>query len=162
MVIAGVPRGGVVRNKVIQDSVQVARPVEHVFAYATDPEHWPEWAGPVIKVKTPRPGPLTPGVEFTVIAKLVGRQFETHSSVTDYEDNRLLAYRSTSGPVPSTFTWRFEPVGSMTRITQTVEADEERTSGFFKLAFPLVEAAYRRQMAADLATLKDLLESRRP
>lgn len=143
----------------VEASIEIACPVEQVFSYVTTPDNWPTWSSPVISVRSAQPGPLLTGVAFTVVAKLVGRQFETHSTVTNHEPNRLLAYHSTSGPVPSTFTWRFEPVEGGTRLTQTVVADEERTTGFFKLAFPLVEAAYRRQMAADLSTLKDLLES---
>jgi hypothetical protein len=73
--------------------------------------------------------------------------------------NRLLAYQSTSGPVPSTFTWRFQSSENGTVVTQTVSGDDEQVGTFFRLGFPLIEAAYRRQATADLATLKDLLES---
>jgi uncharacterized protein YndB with AHSA1/START domain len=139
-------------------SVEIARPVEEVFAYVTDPEHWPQWSGPVIEVRRAQPGPLTLDATFTVVAKLLGRQFETEAIVTGYELNRLLAYQSTSGPVPSTFTWQFEPLAAGTRVTQIVGGDDEKVGAFFRLGYPLVVAAYRRQAVADLATLKDLLE----
>jgi uncharacterized protein YndB with AHSA1/START domain len=142
----------------VEDSLEIARPPEHVFAYVTDPEHWSQWSGPVIDVRDAQPGPLLPDAVFTVVAKLVGRQFETEFRVTDHEPNRLLAYQSTSGPVPSTFTLRFQPSNAGTHLTQTVSTDDEQVGSFFRLGFPLIEAAYRRQMAADLATLKDLLE----
>jgi uncharacterized protein YndB with AHSA1/START domain len=143
----------------VEHSIDIARPPEEVFAYVTNPEHWPQWSGPVIEVRPEHPGPLTANGTFTVVAKLVGRQFETHSTVTEVVENRLLAYTSTSGPVPSTFTWRFDPTKTGTRLTQTVSTDDEQVGTFFRLGFPLIEAAYRRQMAADLATLKDLLQS---
>ena len=145
-------------HRQVEDSMEIARPVGQVFAYVTNPEHWSQWSGPVINVRSAQPGPLTPDATFTVVAKLVGRQFETESTVTGYEPNRLLAYQSTSGPVPSTFTWRFEPSGAGTRLTQVVSTDDEQVGRFLRLGFPLIEAAYRRQMSADLATLKDLLE----
>ena len=50
----------------------------------------------------------------------------------------------------------FEPADGGTRFTQTFEAE---IGGFFKLAEPLVGRAIRRQMDADMATLKDLLEA---
>jgi uncharacterized protein YndB with AHSA1/START domain len=143
----------------VQHSIDIARPAEDVFAYVTNPEHWPQWSGPVIEVRSGQPGTLTANGTFTVVAKLVGRQFKTHSRVTEVVDNRLLAYTSTSGPVPSTFAWRFDPTDAGTRVTQTVSTDDEKVGTFFRLGFPLIEAAYRRQMAADLATLKDLLEA---
>ena len=43
-----------------------------------------------------------------------------------------------------------------TRFTQTFEAE---VGGFFRLAEPLVARAIRRQMEADMETLKDLLEA---
>jgi hypothetical protein len=46
--------------------------------------------------------------------------------------------------------------GGSTRFTQTFEAE---VGGFFRLAQPLVERAISRQTEADMATLKDLLES---
>jgi uncharacterized protein YndB with AHSA1/START domain len=144
----------------VEDSIDIARSPEEVFTYVTNPQHWPQWSGPVMEVRSGQPGPLTANGTFTVVAKLVGRQFETDSKVTEVVENQLLTYTSTSGPVPSTFTWRFDPTDAGTRVTQTVSTDDEQVVGaFFRLGFPLIEAAYRRQMAADLATLKDLLEA---
>ena len=46
--------------------------------------------------------------------------------------------------------------GGSTRFTQNFEAE---VGGFFRLAEPLVGRAIRRQIEADMATLKDLLEA---
>jgi uncharacterized protein YndB with AHSA1/START domain len=146
-------------HREVEDRIDIARPPEDVFAYVTNPEHWPQWSAPVIEVRSRQAGTLTPDTTFTVVAKLVGRQFETESRVTEVVENRLLAYTSTSGPVPSTFTWHFDPTDAGTRLTQTVSTDDEQVGVFFRLGFPLIEAAYRRQMTADLATLRDLLEA---
>jgi uncharacterized protein YndB with AHSA1/START domain len=149
--------GTVANVRTLESSIEIARPVDQVFPYVTTPEHWPQWAGPVIDVQSQPKGQLGPDSTFTVVAKLVGRQFEAECQVTGYEVDRLLAY--TSASPPSTFSWHFEPVAGATRVTQTVTADEGPAGKFFRLAFPIVEAAYRRQMAADLATLKDLIET---
>ena len=110
-------------------------------------------------VRGPQSGRLEAGVPFTVVAKLLGRQFATEAVVTDFEPDKLLAYASTGGPMPSTWTWRFEAVPEGTRVVQVATADEELAGRFFRLAWPLVVRVFRRQMAADLATLKDLLEA---
>ena len=144
----------------IQNEIEIVRPVDEVFDFVTTPSTWAEWSGPVLEVRTPEPGPLKPDADFTVVAKLLGRRFESQAHVTAYEANKLLSYASPSGPLPNTFTWRFESTEPGTRLTQTIQGDEDRTSGFFKLAFPVVEAVTKRQMRADLATLKELLESR--
>jgi uncharacterized protein YndB with AHSA1/START domain len=151
------------RSDVMKDTIEsivvIARPVEVVFAAVTKPVEWPSWSSTVTSVRGPAAASLEAGGEFTVVAKLLGRKFQSPAVVTEFVPNELLIYRSSSGPLPSTFTWRFEVVAEGTRVVQTVVADEELAGRFFKLAYPLVERIFIRQMAADLATLKDLLES---
>jgi uncharacterized membrane protein len=140
-------------------SVEIERPVEKVFDYVTDPENFPEWAGLVIEVRDVRkatPDRLREGDRFTVVAKFLGRRFETPCEVTDYLSNRQFSFRSTGGPVPQEFTCAFEPTLEGTRLTQSVEAEP---GTFFRLTGPLFEAVGRRQINNDLETLKDLLEA---
>ncbi len=54
------------------------------------------------------------------------------------------------------WTYTFEEVPGGTRLTRAVEGEP---GGFFKLADPLIERALKRQVKADLETLKDLLEA---
>jgi uncharacterized protein YndB with AHSA1/START domain len=144
----------------IENSVDVRRPVTEVFRYVVTPAHWPQWAGPVIAVGTETQAePLRPEEEFTVVSKLMGKQIDAKYRVTELEENRILQYATTSGPLPHQFTVTFASVPDGTRVTQTVEADPAEAGGFFKLAYPLVKKAFSRQAVADLATLKDLLEA---
>ena len=144
----------------IENSVDIGRPVSEVFPYVVTPAHWPQWAGPVIAVETDtQPGPLHPDEEFTVVSKLMGRQLDTKYRVIELRENQILQYVSTTGPLPHEFIVRFEPVADGTRVTQTVVADQDQAGGFFKLAYPLVEKIFSRQSAADLQTLKDVLEA---
>ncbi len=140
-------------------SVEIERPVEKVFDYVTDLENLPEWAGPVVEVRDVQkaaPDQLREGDKFTAVAKFLGRRFETPCEVTDHLANRQFSFRSTGGPVPQEFTYAFEPTLEGTRFTQSVEAEP---GTFFRLTGPLFEAAGRRQINNDLATLKDLMEA---
>jgi len=144
----------------IENSVDIRRPVTEVFSYVVTPSHWPQWAGPVIAVDTgTQSGPLQPDNAFTVVSKVMGKQLDGTYRVMKLEENRILQYVSTTGPLSHEFTVSFEPVPEGTRVTQTVEADQEEAAGFFKLAYPLAQKIFTRQSAADLATLKDVLES---
>jgi uncharacterized protein YndB with AHSA1/START domain len=139
-------------------SVEIEQPVEKVFDYVTDPETLSEWAGPVIEVRDVQraePDRLQEGDKFTTVATFLGRRFETPCEVIDYLSNRQFSFRSTGGPVPQKFTYTFEPTLEGTLFTQSVEAE---SGTFFKLTGPLFEAAGKRQINNDLATLKDLLE----
>jgi hypothetical protein len=82
---------------------------------------------------------------------MVGSRVRHHDAVTEYDADAWPAYRGVS-------TWRFDPIGGSTTVTQTVTTIEEGTRGFSWLAYPVIEAAYGRQIGTDLAALRDLLE----
>ncbi len=141
----------------IEESTEIKRPVEEVFAYSSDVENLPEWAGPAAEVRKERPGTPSVGDRFTLVQKFLGRRFESPCEVTAFEPNRRFEYRSTGGPVPYTFTYTYAPSGAATRFTIVVEGEP---GSFFKLAGPLLEKAGERQLKNDLETLKDILESK--
>ena len=89
-------------------------------------------------------------------AKFLGRRIETTMEVTENEPPRRQCVRITSGPIPGSGCYLFEPAEGGTRFTQKFDAE---VGGFFRLAEPLVARAIRRQIDADMATLKDLLEA---
>jgi uncharacterized protein YndB with AHSA1/START domain len=152
---AGRRRINVIR---IEQSVEINRPVEEVFSYATSPENFSQWVGNVIEVRKDEWGPSKEGASFTVEQKLLGRRFETPFEVIAYEPNRRYAHRSTGGPVPVTMNFAYEAVSSeRTRLTQRNEGEPGR---FFGLVGPVLERAFRRQMRTNLENLKDLLEAR--
>jgi hypothetical protein len=86
----------------------------------------------------------------------MGRQVETTYEVTAYEPNRRFAIKSTSGPVRVKASYSFEPIDSGTRVT---DAAEFETSGFFKLLQPLFALTVKRQMKANFAKIRQVLES---
>jgi uncharacterized protein YndB with AHSA1/START domain len=152
---AGRRRTNVIR---IEESVEINRPVEEVFSYATNPENFSEWVGNVIEVRKDASGPLREGETFTAEQKLLGRRFEAPFEVIAYEPNRRYAHRSTGGPAPVTMNFTYEPVSSeSTRITQRNEGEP---GGFFGLVGPLLQRALRRQVRTNLENLKDMLEAR--
>jgi uncharacterized membrane protein len=139
-----------------EHSVQISRPLEEVFAYTSNVDNLPEWAGAVIEVRRSATGQLQEGDRFTTVSKFLGRRFETPQEVTAYEANRRYSYRSTGGPFPLSFTFAFEATPGGTHLTEIAEGEP---GTFFRLAGPLLEAAVRRQFKNDLATLKDLMEA---
>jgi uncharacterized membrane protein len=143
----------------IESTIVIERPAESVFDWIIRPERWPTWSNTVVAVRSPEGELLHADARFTVVAKLLGRQFDSDEVVTGFEPGKLLAYTTVSGPMPATWTWRFEDVPAGTRLVQTAVGDEERASRFFRIAWPVFEGTFRRQMAAELAALKVLLEA---
>ncbi len=134
----------------VEETVEIGRPAEEVFAYVTDPENLATWAGVVVEVR--KDG----GDRFTLVQKFLGRRFETPCEVVVSEPNRRFVYRSTGGPIPLTFTCTLEPSGTGTHFTQEGEGEP---GSFFGLVGPLFERAAKRQVRHDVETLKDVLES---
>jgi uncharacterized protein YndB with AHSA1/START domain len=138
-------------------SVEIDRPPEEVFSYVANPDNLPEWTNLVLDVRTDAEGQLQEGDRFSVVAKFLGRRFETPFEVSAHEPPRRHSDRSTGGPFEQEYTYTFEQTGDgKTRLTQVVETEP---GGFFRLVGPLLERAGSRQLKADLQSLKDLMEA---
>jgi hypothetical protein len=90
------------------------------------------------------------------VAQFLGRRIETSHEVTEYEPNKKLSTKTTSGPLPMEVSYTLEPVaeGTMVILEGNVDA-----GGFFKMAEPIVARMLKRQTKSDAANLKDLLEA---
>lgn len=141
----------------IEKSVVINLPIEKVFEFVVNPENDPLWQAQIQKAKVTSDGSLGVGSTVLQTAHFLGRPIETAAKVTEYEQNRKLAWKSTSGPIAGEGLNTFESVGEgQTKVTINADLD---VGGFFKLAEPLVARSGRRQTEANLANLKDLLEA---
>jgi uncharacterized membrane protein len=140
-----------------EHSVVIHRPVEEVFTFVTDPNNDSLWQSTTLETEQTSEGPVDVGTTLRSTAKFLGRRIEMTMEVTENDPPHRQCLRITSGPIPGDGCYLFEATdGGSTRFTQTLEAE---VGGFFRLAEPLVGRAISRQTEADMATLKDLLES---
>ena len=140
-----------------EHTVVIERPVEEVFAFATDPNNDTLWQSTSLETEQTSEGPVGVGTTFRNTTKFLGRRIESTYEITENEPPHKQCIRITSGPIPGSGCYLFEPTDDgSTRFTQTFEAE---VGGFFRLAEPLVGRAIRRQQETDMATLKDLLEA---
>lgn len=144
----------------LENSVVINRPVEEVFAFVSDYTNDDQYISGRLDTQITTPSPIGPGTRFDTTNKFLGRRIESSLEVSEYEPNRKICSRSVKSPVQFTDCRVFQPEGSGTRLTVTLETDG--TGGLFKLADPIVAKLSKRQMETDLATLKDLLEARVP
>jgi uncharacterized protein YndB with AHSA1/START domain len=139
----------------VESSIVVNRAPEEVFAYATDPANVPEWQSSALEASVD--GPLQAGASGREVRKFLGRRMESTIRIEAYEPPRRFAIQVTSGPVPFHVEQTVEPEGTGSRVSVVIEGEP---GGFFKLAEQLVERAVRRELEGNLATLKDILETR--
>jgi uncharacterized membrane protein len=140
----------------LEISTVINRPLEEVFAFLSNPENGPKWSSGSSDVTITSAGPLGVGSAYRSARTFLGRRIESEIEVTEYEPNRSYATKSTSGPFPMQSRVIFERAEGGTRVTGTLVGEP---GGFFKLAEPLLVSMVKRQFDADLANLKDLMES---
>lgn len=141
----------------VKNSLVINRPIEDVFAYATDVEKMAEWVGPISEAKQTSDGPLGVGTTSVRLLNVMGRKTKSPYKVTEYELNSRYATETTSGSFQSKERFKFESVEGGTKLS--VEGQVE-ASGLLKIAEPVLARMARRQSATDFQTMKDLLESR--
>ena len=135
----------------VERTLVIHRPVDEVFAYLSDVEHGPTYISGQRAAHQTSTGQLGVGTTFATQSRMARRR-STHE-VTEYEPNRRLAWKATSG-APSTTTWTFEPSGPSTRVTF---ARIGSAPGLLRLAEPIIAHRASAQADHDLGTLKELL-----
>jgi uncharacterized membrane protein len=140
----------------IEVSVAIDRPVEEVFAFTTNLENASLFQPDVEESRQTSTGPVRVGTTWQEVRHMQGRRIESTNQVTQYEPNKRVFFKTASGPFPVEGGYTYEPVDGGTKLNIIGQAE---TSGFFKLADPLVAGIVKRQLEASGAILKDLLEA---
>ena len=140
----------------VEVSAVINRPVEEIFDYMSNPENSPKWQSGVLESEQTSKGPSGVGATIREVRKFMGRRIDQTFEITEYEPNRMIKQKTISGPMKLDAIYAFESVEGGTRVTMGGEGD---SGGFFKLADPLINRMAGRQMEADLANLKDMLEA---
>ena len=141
----------------MEHSVIIDRPLKEVFEYLADIEKQVEWRSGAVEAKKTSEGPLAVGSTGWEVLQFLGRKMEITFEVTDYQPDKLLAFRNTSGPMALRSRLTFEEVPGGTRVDFTIEGEP---GGLFKLGGPILRRIARRRIEADCSNLKDLLEAR--
>jgi uncharacterized membrane protein len=131
---------------VIELSIVIGRPVEEAFAFLANLENDVKWHSAFVEVRRTSDGFLGVGARFLVF-----------DEVTEYEPNRIAAWKTVSGPLQLKFWRTFERVESGTRFAVRYEGEPR---GFLKLAWPLITRMVKRQQGGDMRKLKELMEAR--
>jgi hypothetical protein len=113
----------------------IERPLEAVWAWASDPSHWDRWE--------PDLSDLDPD-DYEIVQSPPRRQ----------------VVRSVTGPFAFESTLELSPDAGGTRVRQTVTAGPEDLLDrfMFIVAGPLVRRGIRRRIAGQLARLKTMVE----
>jgi uncharacterized membrane protein len=140
----------------VEVEITVNRPAGGVFEFISNFENNPCWQSGVQEASFTSEGPLGIGSTYVQSSTFLGRRVNSSFEVIAFEPGVMVRARSTSGSFPITFTRSVEPLEDGARVTAVIEGD---SSGFFKLAEPLLNRMVERQIKSDYVALKQLLET---
>ena len=137
-----------------ETGVSIRRPVEDVFAFVSEPLHFPRWNSAVRAVRaTSAARRARCGSTYSMERDLPSGRAENEIEIFVREPPCEFAMRTTSGPTPFVYHYRFSPEaagrGSSSRPA--------RTRGRRRRLGPLAARAVKRGVDDNLATLKGIL-----
>lgn len=138
-----------------EKSVLIHRPQQEVFDYVTDLANDPKWQSSIESVERTTDGPIGAGSTWHYVTKFLGRKAESDIQMTSYDPPHGVSVKSIGGPVPFENTYKFEAQEGGTLLIVSGQAE---LGGFFKIAEGLAGKQIEKQIEADGAALKKLLE----
>jgi carbon monoxide dehydrogenase subunit G len=137
-----------------ENTVIIRRPVEDVFAFLADFENVPAWNYAILETRKVSPGPVGVGTTYRQ-TRSVPRRSEESFEVAIFEPARRLEVQGEIGPFRAKLSYALKPTGSGTRLTNAVDLG---SSGLLTLVAPLATSRVKHAVAANLDTLKQILE----
>jgi len=137
------------------------RPAAEVFTYATDPARFHEWQAGVTEGHLDHPGPAKVGTRCLTARRIGGASRVVTSEVTHIDPPQAWGIRGIDGPIRATVDLTVAPLtGSTSRLTIAVDFEGH---GIGKILVPLlVRRQARKEMPANIATLKRRIEAQQP
>jgi carbon monoxide dehydrogenase subunit G len=138
------------------NTITIERSPHDVFVFVSNMENVPKWNYAIVETRMISDGPVLVGTTYRQIRSLPSRSEET-LQVIELDPDRRFAVHGGLGPFEGTLTYEFEEIGGSTQLTNRVDLEAR---GIMKLAAPIVSGRVREAVAANLETLKHLLEGK--
>jgi uncharacterized membrane protein len=142
----------------INETIEIARPPQEVFTYATDPDRLTEWQEKLVEAKVETEGPIRVGSRMKQTRRVGGGTRTFTVEVTAHEPPSRFAFRGVDGPVRPRGTITLAPLDDGRRTRYTVELNFEG-HGLGILLAPLVRRDASKQLPDSLRRLKQKLEA---
>ena len=140
----------------IEESVEIKRPIDKVFAYTTDAKSWPKWQSIVVEAEQTSQGPMSVGTTFKGTSRMMGLSMKWTAKATEYEPNKKWGKTITCGSIIIEDHLTFNPIEMGTRFTLVYDM---KVGGFLKLFSPMIISSMRKEPKKALSNLKAILEA---
>lgn len=141
----------------VSASIEIDRPVHEVFSFIANMSNNPLWQKGQVSCVWTTPMPIRVGSTYLQHALVMGRSVESSFEVVEFELNRRIRVKSTSGPIPVEVTRTVDasPTGGTT-VTATVIG---QPSGLMSTFGGPIARVVARSIRQDYARLKRAMES---
>jgi uncharacterized protein YndB with AHSA1/START domain len=140
-----------------EHSLEIAAAPGEVFPWLADSELRLRWMGALVESEPLTDGPPELGSRYRDVFEDHGQRVELEAELVEVEPDERLTARLMSKGFESTSSQRLEAAGGGTRLTATLETRYTMLAA--KLLAPLVTRHAQKQLEADLARLKELVET---
>ncbi len=139
----------------IEESVEIKRPADEVFAYTTDAKNWPKWQSTIPEAAQTSPGPVGVDATFKGTIRMMGLSMKWTARATEFEANRRFGKTIACGSITNEQHNTYESKDGGTRFTI---AYDMKVAGLMKLFSPMIVNAMRGGLKKALDNLKNLLQ----
>lgn len=140
----------------IEESIEIKRPPEKIFAYTTDARTWTKWQSTFPEAEQTSQGPVGVGTTFKGSIHMMGLTMKWTAKAMEYEANRKFGKNISCGAITNEQHNTYEPVQGGTRFTIVYNM---KVGGFMKLFSPMIVSSTRKALKTALTNLKGILES---
>jgi len=140
----------------ISYSVNIERPIQHVFDFVGNFENDKYWWKAVNVTKKLTAGPMAVGTEFDQLSKVMFISIHNHLRVIDYQPPTLIRYRNESPQLAYDLEYHFAPKGEGTTFTLIADLTPH---GALKWLFPITMSTLHQQLKLYFNALKTYLET---
>jgi carbon monoxide dehydrogenase subunit G len=139
-----------------ETNVLIGQPVADVFDYVSEPINLSRWNSAVRSVRELSPGKDGVGATYVMERELPRGRAENELEVLERKRPNDFSIRTTSGPTPFFYRYRFteEDGGTLLELTAEVEL-----GGLARALGPLASRGVKRGVDSNFADLKRILEA---
>src|SRR5437879_1715641 len=123
----------------IVESIEISRSPEHVFAYATDFSHFPEWQAGVLSARKEGQS------RATVVRRAGPRKLTRTEELVEQNAPKSWTVRGVGGPLIATVKGTIEPIDGGERSRVTIALDFEAHDLGGSALLPLLRRVARKQ-----------------